>query len=115
MAQKKRKVILPGATLVLSFYLSFLFGIGILIGFLISTIIIKGIEQDLFKRIFIGFGEWKLHLHHWMIGIIILFVFISIGWFPVHSKVFLGGICGLVLHEFYFDNDWFEIILKRTS
>jgi len=111
---KAKKFIFPGITLIISLYISVLFAIGIIFGYLATRIFLKRvIEKGILKPIILSFGKWKLHLHHWIIGGLILFPILLGGWFQFLPKFFLGMIGGLVFHDIYSDREWYKIILRR--
>ena len=65
------------------------------------------------SKIFLNFKKWQIHLHHWLIGALIIVAIGLAGWLIILPKFFLGLVCGLSLHDIYFDKKWYKVILKR--
>jgi len=113
MPKRAKKILFPGTALLVSFYFSALFGLGLILGYLgTDGFYRKFVKKGKINPIIFNFKNWKIHLHHWLIGVIILIGFGLGGWLLVLPKIVLGSVCGLVLHDFYFDKKWYKIILK---
>lgn len=108
-------MVLPAAVLVTSFYYSVSFTGGIIIGYIISkvfyNILVKNGKVDC---IFVDFGKWKFHLHHWIIGVAILAVVWAIDYFYL-STFFTGFIFGVIIHDIYDFNDWYKVIFRNPD
>jgi len=63
--------------------------------------------------VFLNFGKWQIHLHHWLMGVLIIIAIALAGWLVIFPNICLGLICGLSLHDLHFDGDWYKVILKR--
>ncbi len=112
MSKKIRKIIFPGTTLIISFYLSILFTIGIIAGYLGTTLFHRRIrkKRGKVKGISLPFRKWEIHLHHWILGslgIIITYFFSSL------SIFWLGVFGGLVFHDIYTDKKWYRVIYRK--
>ena len=110
----KVKKVLPAVILATSFYYSFLFAFGLLLGYFAAKIYCKklNIDENSDRRIFIELGEnWKIHLHHWILGIIALALVWVIDYFYLPT-FFVGAIAGIVAHDIYDYNDWYKVLIK---
>ena len=110
---KVKKFIFPGTTLLISLYISGLFAVGIVFGYFCTLIFHKKVtEKEIVKPIFLNFGKWKIHFHHWIIGGVSLLVIWLGGWMSIAPRIFLGLIGGMVVHDFYSDRHWYKIVVK---
>jgi hypothetical protein len=106
---------LPAVVLTATAYYSFLFSIGLLIGYLASRIFSKHLlEQGKVEPIFIDCGKWKIHLHHWIMGAIFLLLvwFVDKFYLPTF---FVGVVSGIIAHDIYDFNDWHKIVVKNEQ
>ena len=106
---------LPAFVLVASFYYSFLFALGLLLGYIGSRIFWKYlVENGKVDCIYIDCGKYKVHLHHWILATILL-VFVWIVDFFYLPRIFLGVILGIIAHDVYDFNDWHKILIKKEA
>ena len=111
---KAKKFIIPGTALLISLYISVLFAVGIVLGYIATRIFHKKItEKGRLKPIVLDFGKWKFHLHHWVMGGLILLPIWLGGWFQFLPNFFLGMLGGLVFHDIYSDKHWYKIITRK--
>jgi len=109
----KLKLFLPAIVLVTSLHYSFLFTIGIVAGYVICKIFCKlFVEKGRVDSIFLDYGKWKIHLHHWIMGIMILAAVWLIDYFYLPA-FFAGVIGGMIMQDIYDYNDWYKVILKK--
>jgi len=113
--QAKVRLVLPAVALATSFYYSFYFTGGIVIGYVLSRIFCRMlVEKGKIDSVFIDYGKWRLHFHHWIMGIILL----AIVWVLDHYYLptfFAGVICGAIIQDIYDYNDWHQVIVKNTE
>ena len=118
MQENKRtnvKKVLPVAVLATSFYYSYLFTFGIIVGYIVTKLFYKQfVETGKVDLIFVDFGTWKFHFHHWIMGVVFLAIVWIIDWFYLPS-FFAGVVFGVMAHDIYDFNDWHKIILKKDS
>ncbi|OGZ63691.1 MAG: hypothetical protein A3A98_00120 [Candidatus Staskawiczbacteria bacterium RIFCSPLOWO2_01_FULL_40_39] len=111
----KVKMFLPAIVLVPSFYYSFLFTGGIVLGYILSkafcNLFVKSGKVD---SIFIDYGKWTIHLHHWIMGIILLAIIWVIDFFYLPT-FFAGVVCGVIIQDIYDYNDWHKVIVKNPD
>jgi len=112
--RKVKKFIFPGTALIVSLYISTLFTVGIVFGY-IATILFhkKIVEKGRLKPIVLNFGKWKFHLHHWVMGGLILLPIWLSGYIAFLPKFCWGMISGLVFHDIYSDKRWYKIISRK--
>ena len=65
------------------------------------------------KSIFINIGRYTLHIHHWIASIVIGVFAAVFNLFPFFSPFFFGVLGGLVIQDFYLDEDWRHVIIKK--
>jgi len=107
------KKVLPAIVLVSSFYYSFLLALGLFIGYIGCKIYYKKlVETGKVDKIYIDFGKWKVHLHHWIMGVIVLLVVWIIDWLYLPS-FFVGIVGGVIAHDIYDFNDWYKVLLRN--
>ena len=112
----KVKKILPGAALIISFYFSVLFALGLIIGYFGTKHFHKKVvEKGKLKPIFFNFGKWEFHFHHWVMGVLVLFLIWTGGWLSFFPKFFLGGTLGIIFHDLYFDRKWYRVISRKQK
>ncbi|MCD6270202.1 hypothetical protein J7J23_00275 [bacterium] len=113
---KAKKIVFPSTTLALSFYISVLFGIGTILGYLITNLFCKKfLETGKLKPIIFGPGGLKIHLHHWLSGSLIFFIIYLSGYMCFVPKILLGALGGMVAHDLYLDKEWYKVIIKKRS
>jgi len=107
---------LPAVVLVASFYYSFLLAIGLALGYIGSKLFSKYfLEKGKVDCIFIDCGKnWKLHLHHWILGALILLIVWFIDYFYL-PRFFVGVVCGIMAHDIYDFNDWHKVLIKNEE
>lgn len=114
---KKTRVkrVLPAIVLVSSFYYSFLLALGLFIGYIGCKIYYKKlVETGKVDKIYIDFGKWKVHFHHWILGAIVLLVAWIIDWMYL-PRFFVGMVGGVIAHDIYDFNDWYKIFLRNNK
>lgn len=106
---------LPAIILVASFYYSFLLALGLALGYIGSKIFSKYfLEKGKVESIYIDCGKWKLHLHHWILGALLLLVVWFIDYFYL-PRIFIGVVCGIIAHDIYDFNDWHKVLVKNEK
>lgn len=109
-----KKYFIPGTTLLVSFYASFVFGFGIIIGYIFSNVFVNQlIHKGRIKRAVLDHKGYYVYFHHWIIGLVmLLFGFVTqiIYTAPV---IIVGCIGGIILHDLYTDKKWHRIIYKK--
>ena len=106
---------LPAFVLVASFYYSFLLALGLALGYIGSKIFTKYLlENGKVDCVFIDCGKYKIHLHHWILGALLLLLVWVIDYFYL-PRFFVGVICGVIAHDIYDFNDWHKVFVKNED
>jgi len=109
------KKYLPAFVIVASVYYSFLLALGLAIGYIGSKIYSKYlIESGKVDCIFIDCGKYKLHLHHWITGSLLLLLVWFIDYFYL-PRFFVGVVAGIIAHDIYDFNDWHKVLVKKET
>lgn len=95
--------------------LSILFGI---LGFLIAKF--GGGESDgrrgRIRSIIIPLGEFRLHFHHWIIGLLLMVICWAKGVSPlIPPEAVYGTLGGLVWQGIYCYGDWHRIVYRHAD
>jgi len=105
----------PAIVLVASFYYSFLLALGLALGYIGSKIFSKYlIENGKVDCIYIDCGKWKIHMHHWILGALLLLIVWFIDYFYL-PRFFVGAVCGIIAHDIYDFNDWHKVLVKNED
>ncbi len=111
---KAKKIILPGITLLVSAFISFLFVLGLGAGFLGTHYYHKKVpENSRMKYVFLNLGKRKLHLHHWIMATLFFILIWALGLLHVFPKFCIGGIFGIIFHDIFTDKDWYRVFVKK--
>jgi len=106
---------LPAVVLAASFYYSFLLALGLAIGYIGSKLFFKYlVENGKVDCTFIDCGKWKIHLHHWILGALLLLIVWFIDYFYL-PRFFVGVVFGIIIHDIYDFNDWHKILVKNEA
>jgi len=118
--KSKVKMFLPAIVLATSLHYSLLFTTGIVAGYLACRIFCKLFLKHgdnvngKIEKIFIDMGKWKLHLHHWIMGIMFLGLVWIVDYFYLPT-FFAGVVCGVIIQDIYDYNDWMQVIIKNED
>ncbi len=103
---KKAKILLtlPVALISLKLYL------GAVLGYFFAKILAGRIDSTIFN-----IGNYQIHLHHWIMGVIGLAVVLLIGFSPLTRHLLCGFSGGLVFEGVANYPDWYKIIIKKKE
>ena len=111
----KVKIVLPAIVLATSFYYSISFTGGIVLGYLFCRLFCQFfVHSGKINSIFIDYGNWQLHLHHWIMGMVLLAGVWVIDYFYLPT-FFAGFVCGIIIQDIYDYNDWYKVIVKKPA
>ncbi len=114
MPKKVKKIIFPGTALIVSSYISFLFAFGVIIGYFGTNLFCKKyIHTGKINSVTFNFGQWKIHLHHWIMGISTILAIYLTGFFSFVPILCIGTLSGLALHDLHTDKKWYKVIYKK--
>ena len=106
---------LPAIVFMASFYYSIFLAAGLALGYLGSKIFSKYLlENGKVDCIYIDCGKYKIHLHHWILGALLLLLVWVIDYFYL-PRFFMGVVCGVIAHDIYDFNDWHKILVKNED
>ena len=109
------KTVLSVIVLFTSLRYSILFTLGLVAGYIISRIFCNVfLKNGRVDSIFLDYGKWKIHLHHWIMGIIVLAGIWTIDYFYLPT-FFVGFICGVIIQDIYDYNDWHKVVVKNED
>ena len=112
-----KKKILLGAPAVALPLVSLQAFFGALLGYFLAKFIAgnekKGTPGKV-KSIAFNVGNYRLHLHHWLFGSIVLVPSWYYGFLPF-DKFSWGFLGGLIFHGIYSYSDWHKILTRRKS
>ncbi|HHE76555.1 MAG TPA: hypothetical protein ENL27_01055 [Candidatus Parcubacteria bacterium] len=112
MANKIKKIVLPSAALLTSLYASAPFTFGLIAGYLGTNAFQKKfIQTGKVKLLMIPYKNWKIHIHHWISGSLLIIIAYAID--VIHSPIYFGALGGIVIHDLYTDKEWYKILIKN--
>lgn len=113
-SKKVKKFLFPGTALIASSYISLLFAIGALTGYLgIKFFDKKFLKTGKIEPLFFGIGNWEIHLHHWVSASLAIFA-ISLA-APSLSVFWMGIFGGLIFHDIYTDRNWYKVFYRKKE
>ena len=111
----KVKIVLPALVLATSFYYSILFTVGIIMGYILCKLFcIFFVNNGKIESIFIDYGKWRVHLHHWIMGVLLLVIVWTVDHYYLPT-LFAGFVCGIIIQDIYDYNDWYKVISKKPD
>lgn len=105
---KKFILSIPVALISLEIYL------GIIFGYFLGKFF--GGKYDGYQRIksiLINIGQYRLHIHHWILSLIVGIVAATYNLFPFFPQFCFGFLGGLIIQEIYLDENWRKILLRK--
>ncbi|MEK7664274.1 MAG: hypothetical protein AAB340_02455 [Patescibacteria group bacterium] len=115
VGEQAKVIFLPAIVLATSINYSLRFTAGILIGYVLCKIFCNFlVKNGRVDSIFLDYGKWKVHLHHWIMGLGIL-VIVGIVDFLYLPTFLAGAICGIIIQDIYDYNDWHKVIVKNED
>ncbi len=113
--QTKVKMVLPALVLATSFYYSLSFTGGIVIGYVLCKIFCYlFVHNGKIDAIFLDYGKWRVHLHHWIMALVILAAVWVVDRYYLPT-FFAGAICGIIIQDIYDYNDWYKVVSKNKD
>ena len=110
----RKKKFVSVAILAAAAYASVLFTAGMVAGYLGMRFFYKKyIEKGPIKYIYLSFKGWKLHLHHWIFGVLVVVFLLLGGWKSELPNFLWGLIAGLIVHDIYDFNDWYRVLARE--
>jgi hypothetical protein len=72
-------------------------------------------KQGIVRSIIIPWRNYQLHLHHWLIALIIGMAFLVKSSYIVTPEVFYGSLSAIIFQGIYCYQDWYRIIKKKNT
>jgi len=106
---KKFLLGIPLAIISLEIYL------GIVLGYFFGKFLAGKYDgRQRIKSIIFNIGNYRLHLHHWLVSSIILISALFNNFFPFFPQLFFGILGGLILQDLYLDPNWYRVLIKKN-
>jgi polyferredoxin len=111
MKISKKKILLgiPIILISLEIYL------GIIFGYFVAKFFSgkqSGVQGKI-KSFFLNIGNYRLHLHHWLLGLGTLISVTAFNLSLPFSRFSLGFFGGMVFQGIYCYSDWYQILIRR--
>ena len=105
-----RKTIILTSLGVISLLISFLFSLGLVVGYFIGNYFSKRIleEKTKLKPLIFHIKSWRVHLHHWFLSAIAIVSVLISGYFAQFPDIFYGILGGLIFQDIYFGKKWYK-------
>lgn len=71
-------------------------------------------KQGIVRSITIPWRNYQLHLHHWLLALIVGGVFLVRGFYILTPEVFLGSLSAIIFQGIYCYEDWYRIIKRKS-
>lgn len=105
MKLKKLKLAIPSLLAAFSFQLY----LGAILGYYLPKFFSKKVRSLIFE-----FKNWRLHLHHWLLGLGILICGILYDFLPF-LPFSIGFLSGVIFQGIYCYSDWHKILVKKSQ
>ena len=110
------KRIIPFIFLGIISVISFLFSVGLIIGYIVGRYFPKELSKrkTKFQAFIFHIRNWRVHLHHWFLSILTIFLAITFGYFFYFPIIFYGILGGLIFEDIYWDRKWYKILSRKV-
>ena len=71
-------------------------------------------EQGIARSLIISWRNYQLHLHHWLVTLIVGGILAGKGFYIVTPAAFYGVVSAVVFQGIYCYKDWYRIIRRRN-
>ena len=110
MKTKFKKITPPVLIGIISFYISGLFLLGIIAGYVVMQYFSGKV-----KSIRFSVGNYRIHLHHWLYSALFLATIFISGVYDLLPVFVLGIWSGFIFQGIYCYNDWHKILTKKQK
>lgn len=95
--------------------LSFEIYLGVVLGYFGSKFFVdKLVKTKIVDSFIFNIGRYKLYLHHWIVGSVILILSIWYNFLPLAPFSF-GFLSGLILEDLHRDENWHKILFSNKK
>jgi hypothetical protein len=70
-------------------------------------------EQGIARSLIIPWRDYRIHLHHWLVTLIVGGILLVRGFYIVTPEAFYGVVSAVVFQGIYCYKDWYRIITRR--
>jgi hypothetical protein len=70
-------------------------------------------RQGIIRSIVIPWRDYRLHLHHWFLALVLGGAFLAKGFYILPPEVFYGFLSAVIFQGVYCYEDWYRIIKRR--
>ncbi len=70
-------------------------------------------HQGVVRSVIIPWRSYQLHLHHWLLALIVGGIFLVKGFYLMTPQVFYGVLAAAVFQGIYCYGDWYRIIKRK--
>ncbi len=93
--------------------ISFEIYLGVILGYLCGMFFAGKYDgHQRVKSIIFNIGKYRLHLHHWLVCLVILVPALLYNFFPFLPQFFSGILGGLIIQDLHLDDDWHRVLTK---
>lgn len=71
-------------------------------------------EQGIARSLIISWRNHQLHLHHWLVALIVGGILAARGFYILTPEAFYGAVSAIVFQGIYCYKDWYRVIKRRT-
>jgi len=71
-------------------------------------------KAGIVRSIIIPWRNYQLHLHHWLLVLIVGGVFLVRGFYILTPEVFYGSLSAIIFQGIYSYEDWYRIIKRKS-
>lgn len=71
-------------------------------------------HQGMVRSVIIPWRSYRLHLHHWLLALIVGGIFLVKGFYLMTPQVFYGVLAAAVFQGIYCYEDWYHILKRKA-
>jgi hypothetical protein len=71
--------------------------------------------QGIVRSIIIPWRDYRLHLHHWFLALVVGGTLLARGLYILTPEVFYGFVSAVIFQGVYCYEDWYRIIRRKTA
>ena len=70
-------------------------------------------QQGIAKSLIVSWRNYQIHLHHWLVALIVGGILVVRGFYIITPEAFYGVVSAVVFQGIYCYRDWYRIIRRR--
>lgn len=71
-------------------------------------------KQGIVRSIVIPWRDYRLHLHHWLLALVVGVVLVARGFYVVTPEIFYGLFSAAIFQGIYCYGDWYRIVKRKS-